>query len=200
MLSLVNGITSLSILINDTVLLLMPYFSRGALRRAAGSQQGVDFWVTKGSIYLNIIGIFCVGLAPWGFLYIASLGLYSLGAGLADSLRSFATSAMDDEETVRRLYMGISMVEAIAGMAVTSIWSYVFSAGIRKGGAAEFFGAFGHVSQLQGYQRRHLQVHMGWDSIWRPQVQERLQALIQGNLSLTLSDVNLIPYLCGFES
>ncbi|KAL7625643.1 hypothetical protein AAE478_004863 [Parahypoxylon ruwenzoriense] len=39
-----------------------------------------------------------------------------------------------------------------------------------------------------------------WDSIWIPAVQERLQTLIKGNLTLTASDVNQIPYLCGFES
>ncbi|KPM42070.1 hypothetical protein AK830_g4473 [Neonectria ditissima] len=39
-----------------------------------------------------------------------------------------------------------------------------------------------------------------WNSIWQPQVQRRLQSLIRGNLSLTLSDVDLFPYLCGFES
>lgn len=39
-----------------------------------------------------------------------------------------------------------------------------------------------------------------WNAIWQPQVQSRLQKLIKGNLTLTLSDVNLFPYLCGFES
>lgn len=39
-----------------------------------------------------------------------------------------------------------------------------------------------------------------WDDIWQPRVQQRLQALIDGNLTLTRGDVNLIPYLCGFES
>ncbi|KAI0379865.1 phosphoglycerate mutase-like protein [Hypomontagnella monticulosa] len=39
-----------------------------------------------------------------------------------------------------------------------------------------------------------------WDNIWIPPVQKRLQALIKGNLTLTASDVNQIPYLCGFES
>lgn len=39
-----------------------------------------------------------------------------------------------------------------------------------------------------------------WNSIWQPKVQKRLQSLIKGNLTLTLSDVNLFPYLCGFES
>src|SRR5690606_6693916 len=39
-----------------------------------------------------------------------------------------------------------------------------------------------------------------WNAIWQPQVQGRLQGLIDGDLDLTLSDVNLMPYLCGFES
>lgn len=39
-----------------------------------------------------------------------------------------------------------------------------------------------------------------WNAIWQPQVHERLQGLIEGDLNLTLSDVNLMPYLCGFES
>ena len=39
-----------------------------------------------------------------------------------------------------------------------------------------------------------------WNSIWQPQVQERLRKLIDGNLTLRFGDVNLIPYLCGFES
>ncbi|KAI1336217.1 histidine acid phosphatase [Xylariaceae sp. FL0016] len=39
-----------------------------------------------------------------------------------------------------------------------------------------------------------------WDAIWIPPVQERLQALLQGNLTLTPDDVNQMPYLCGFES
>lgn len=39
-----------------------------------------------------------------------------------------------------------------------------------------------------------------WDGIWQPKVQKRLHSLIEGNLTLTLSDVNLMPYLCGFES
>lgn len=39
-----------------------------------------------------------------------------------------------------------------------------------------------------------------WDSLYIPPIQERLQALIQGNLTLTASDIDQIPYLCGFES
>ncbi|KAI1663082.1 phosphoglycerate mutase-like protein [Daldinia decipiens] len=39
-----------------------------------------------------------------------------------------------------------------------------------------------------------------WDEIWIPPVQNRLQKLIKGDLSLTAGDIAQIPYLCGFES
>ena len=140
-----NAITSFSILINGATLLLMPHFSKRLLRRVLGSQQLVDFWVTKICLCFNIIGIFCVGIAPLGVIYIISLGIYSLGSVLTDSLRSFITSTMHDEESVRRLYIGISMVETVAALIGTTLWSYIFSAGIRKGGAAlgniSFFAA-----------------------------------------------------------
>lgn len=39
-----------------------------------------------------------------------------------------------------------------------------------------------------------------WNKIWIPPVQARLNALINGNLTLTADDVTSIPYLCGYES
>jgi acid phosphatase len=39
-----------------------------------------------------------------------------------------------------------------------------------------------------------------WDAIWQPPVQERLQALIEGNLTILTTDVDQMPYLCGFET
>ncbi|KAH6652199.1 histidine acid phosphatase [Truncatella angustata] len=39
-----------------------------------------------------------------------------------------------------------------------------------------------------------------WDNLYIPPIQERLQTLIRGNLTLTASDIDQIPYLCGFES
>ncbi|KXH33488.1 multiple inositol polyphosphate phosphatase, partial [Colletotrichum salicis] len=39
-----------------------------------------------------------------------------------------------------------------------------------------------------------------WNNVYIPPILARLQALIDGNLTLTQSDVSQIPYLCGFES
>jgi hypothetical protein len=128
----------------------MPYLSKHVLWPLLGSQKLVDFWVTRTSLCFNIIGIICVGISPLRAFYIISLGIYSLGSALPDSLRSFATSAVYNEESVRKLYVGISMVETIAGLVGTALWSSIFSAGIRKGGTAlgkiPFFAAAGLFS------------------------------------------------------
>ncbi|KAF6825852.1 histidine acid [Colletotrichum musicola] len=39
-----------------------------------------------------------------------------------------------------------------------------------------------------------------WNNVYIPPILERLQALINGNLTLTQNDVSQIPYLCGYES
>ena len=39
-----------------------------------------------------------------------------------------------------------------------------------------------------------------WDNIYLPPIVERLRPFIRGDLNLTTSDLNIFPYLCGFES
>lgn len=39
-----------------------------------------------------------------------------------------------------------------------------------------------------------------WDSIYLPPIRARLNAKIHGGFNFTLSDVSIIPYLCGFET
>ncbi|KAL2148115.1 hypothetical protein VTH82DRAFT_2214 [Thermothelomyces myriococcoides] len=145
----VNALLSLSILVNGTVLLCLPYFSKGVLRRRAGdSQDRVDFWITRGSLSCLLVGIVLIAISPWGVLYAASVVLYSFSPGPSDALRSFVTGAMDDDtEAVQRLYMGISMMETIAALGGTTLWSSIFAVGVRKGGAASgnisFFASAG---------------------------------------------------------
>ena len=39
-----------------------------------------------------------------------------------------------------------------------------------------------------------------WANVYIPPIQERLQELIDGNLTFTQTDISQMPYLCGFES
>ena len=39
-----------------------------------------------------------------------------------------------------------------------------------------------------------------WTDVFVPRIRARLQALIEGNLTLSSDDITRIPYLCGFES
>lgn len=129
-----NAITSFQIVVNAAVLISLPYISRLILLPILKSQQRVDFCVIKWSLALNIIGIVCAGVAPLRSLYIISLLVYNAGSALTDALRSFVTSTTRDEEEVQHLYMGISVVETVAGLLGTTILSSAFSAGMRYGG------------------------------------------------------------------
>jgi acid phosphatase len=39
-----------------------------------------------------------------------------------------------------------------------------------------------------------------WNDIYLPPITDRLNALLNGNLNFTTTDVSIFPYLCGFES
>lgn len=111
----------------------------------------------RASLVVKVLGITGVGLAPRGGLHVLALAGYSLGSALTDALRSCVTDALpgryrhveeaeaDDEGALRRLYTGISMVDNVAGLAGTALWSFLFSLGMRHGGTAlgsvPFFGA-----------------------------------------------------------
>lgn len=43
-------------------------------------------------------------------------------------------------------------------------------------------------------------IEVGWNSLYLPPILARLEAMIDGNLTFTTTDVSIMPYLCGFES
>lgn len=126
------------------------------------------------SLIVKVLGIVGVGVAPRGGFHVLALAGYSLGSALTDALRSCVTDALpdrhlrlglvgppdvpnnnnddgedddddEDEGDLRRLYTGISMVDNVAGLAGTALWSFLFSLGMRHGGTAlgsvSFYGA-----------------------------------------------------------
>jgi hypothetical protein len=173
-----NGITSFQIVVNAAVLVFLPYISRVILRPILGSQQLVDLWAVKGSLAMNVMGIICVGVAPLRTLYIMSMLVYNLGSALTDALRSFVTSTMRDAKEIERLYMGISMVETIAGLVGTMLWTSVFSASLRYGGITLGRIPFFAAAVLFGI------------SLWLTNVIQRLAA--KRNLEITDVDEDLI--------
>jgi len=41
---------------------------------------------------------------------------------------------------------------------------------------------------------------VSWNDIYLPRILERIQTMITGDLNFTVTDVSIMPYLCGFES
>jgi len=130
----VNAVTALEILVNGCVLLSLPFLCKLLLLPRLSSQRMVDLWAIQFSLMCNVVGLIMVGIAPTRWLYIVALGVWDLGAALPDSLRSFVTASLQDERQIERIYTGISMVEAIAGLAGTTLWSTTFAAGLQHGG------------------------------------------------------------------
>jgi hypothetical protein len=65
------------------------------------------------------------------------LTVYTLGTPLPDSLRSFSTGLIGNKEDVEMLYLGIDMMETIAGMVSTALWSGLLSSVLGNGWVLE---------------------------------------------------------------
>jgi hypothetical protein len=59
-----------------------------------------------------------------------------------------------------------------------------------------------NVSLLYGWRRYITDTvsEVEWNDLYLPPILARLEALIDGNLTFTTTDVSIMPYLCGFES
>ncbi|ORY71158.1 histidine acid phosphatase [Pseudomassariella vexata] len=96
-------------------------------------------------------------------------------------------------QTAQMFVRGFLGFSAPANGSVVSVTSKGFAAGI--GDSLAPSDMCPNFEDASGGDNKTI-----WDNIWIPPVQERLQALIDGNLTLTASDIAQIPYLCGFES
>jgi hypothetical protein len=160
----VNTVSSFDLIVSTGVLLGLPVLSNFLLTSFSTTKQQVDLWVAWGSGITKIIGVLGIGLAASGPICLASLMVYALGSGLLDALRSFATSGMEDEKSIQKLYMAISMVQEIAGFVGAPLWTSLFYTALHgnitlpKG--VHFFGAavfFGIALALTLRLRRHVQ-------------------------------------------
>ncbi|KAL7273446.1 hypothetical protein RUND412_003701 [Rhizina undulata] len=119
-------VLSFELLVSGLVLVSLPYISKRLLKPMLGSTRRTDLWVVKASLLINIVGALCIGFAPTKIFFVVSLTIYSTGAGLYDSLKSFATGFLRREE-ITRLYVGISLVETVGSLIAGPLWSGIFS-------------------------------------------------------------------------
>ena len=59
-------------------------------------------------------------VAPNWLSYVLALTVYTLSAPLSDSLQSFSIGLIGNKEEVEMFYLGIRMIETIAGMVSTA--------------------------------------------------------------------------------
>ncbi|KHN99774.1 Major facilitator superfamily domain, general substrate transporter [Metarhizium album ARSEF 1941] len=122
----VDKITSMEQVISAVVLFALPAVSQQLLRPRLRGKQDTDLCVITASLVLAVFGALIMAVAPSIGVYASGVAVSALGVGLADSLRSFATSALSDTETLQSLYMSIRTMQSLAAIVGTPLWAGIF--------------------------------------------------------------------------
>ncbi|EFY94863.1 Major facilitator superfamily domain, general substrate transporter [Metarhizium robertsii ARSEF 23] len=122
----VDKVTSMEQVVSAIVLFSLPTVSQRLLRPRLRSKQNTDLWVITASLVFCAFGALVMSLAPSIGIYAVGVAVSALGVGLADSLRSFATSALSDTETLESLYMSIRTMQSLAAIVGTPLWGGIF--------------------------------------------------------------------------
>ncbi|KAG9244379.1 hypothetical protein BJ878DRAFT_550621 [Calycina marina] len=144
----VTALNSFEMIVSSAILLSLPVLSRRYLLPRLISASKVDLLLSGVCLSFHFIGLLCMALSPSRIPYIMSISVYTLGTGLPDSFRSFATGVMGEKEEVEKLYLGMGLMSTFGGMAASKVWSWLFVYGLGKRWAAErapFWGVLGVV-------------------------------------------------------
>ena len=140
----VQVLNSFEMVISGIVLLSLPIISKRFLLPRLSSTSKVDILLASGSLIALFLGLLSMALSPDRLSYIISISVYTLGSGIPDAVRSFATGLVTNKEEVEKLYLGIGILSTLGGMAASSMWSWIFSFGMGKSWVlqrAPFWGA-----------------------------------------------------------
>ncbi|KAI0505162.1 hypothetical protein F5B22DRAFT_628771 [Xylaria bambusicola] len=122
----IDQIRAMEMIISAFVLLSLPVLSNYVLRPRLRTKQAVDIWVITASMIALLTGTLTMAMAPSLVVYTIGVAISAMGVGVADALRSFATSALSDGDALERLYVCIRTMQSLASMAGTPLWSGLF--------------------------------------------------------------------------
>jgi hypothetical protein len=122
----IDKVTAMEQIISAATLLALPVLARYFLRPRLRSKEAVDFCVMVGSMLTNIAGALIIAAAPSLAIYAGGVAVAATGIGIADALRSFATSSLSDKNLVERLYISIRTVQTLAAIVGAPLWSGSF--------------------------------------------------------------------------
>lgn len=105
------------------------------LDKRYGHAEKANLVLAKGSVIFLIVGPIIFALANQMEGIVVSIVVFTLGSGFGAAMRSFVTSLVPKNETAL-LYTMISIFTSLGTLIGTPLVGLIFSAGIRKGGAA----------------------------------------------------------------
>ncbi|KAL7935557.1 major facilitator superfamily domain-containing protein [Trichoderma chlorosporum] len=122
----IDKITSMEQVISAVVLFSLPAISQHVLRPRLRGKQDTDLCIIITSLIVLVFGALTMAMAPGLGIYAVGVGVSACGVGLTDSLRSFATTALSDTESLQTLYMSIRTMQSLAAIVGTPMWGGIF--------------------------------------------------------------------------
>lgn len=126
--------------------------------RGPSAQRQRQIYIIRGSLFAAAGGVAIIAASDSNRLaFLAALGIFALGVGFHDALKSYVTGLVD-VNSITRLYMCISIVETCANIINGPTWAWIYTVGMSYGARVMplpflvccllFLGALGLVSQL----------------------------------------------------
>lgn len=128
-------LVSFKALVHIALLCTVLPFVHAWLGKRYGHPEKANLILAKGSVFFLILGPVISGLADKQEGIFVALVVFTLGSGFTAGIRSFLTSLVAKNETAL-LYTMLSVFANLGGLIGTPLIGLIFSAGIRKGGAA----------------------------------------------------------------
>lgn len=110
------------------------YLPRSSTARQGHSQQREQqIYIIRGSLFAAASAVAVIAASGTSRLFfLVGLGIFALGVGFHDALKSYMTGLVD-VSSITRLYMCISIVETCANIINGPTWAWVYTVGMSYG-------------------------------------------------------------------
>lgn len=116
-------------LLSSIVLWFLPLLGHHLQHARKISPSLRDVYFMRGSLLAGTVGTALIALATSRWMFLAAFGVFTLGAGFHDALKSHVTRQVGKEK-VTPLYMCISMCEMGGNILNGPVWAGIYSIGL----------------------------------------------------------------------
>ena len=121
-------------LVSAMILASLPKLGAYLARKRTITAEVKDLLFMKWTLAATIAGTAVIAFAWSRSLLLLGLAVFAFGIGFHDTLKSYVTAQLEDTAQVTRVYMWVSMLEAVANMINGPFRALMYALALRIGG------------------------------------------------------------------